>query len=277
MKYLNLGCGDRFFESWTNFDFSSNSKYIIPHDLNQPLPCLNDYFDVVYSSHVLEHLNMESARRLLSEKYRVLKPGGCLRVVVPDLEKIARTYLNSLELAILDDCPLNSSNYDWSLIHLIDQFVRTRSGGEMADFWNRDELLNEEFILKTVGNEYLKFKNDKILNSIEKNTQGNNRLVDWLNIKLIVVKNSFLKKLDKKNTDFKELHRIAEFRACGEIHQWMYDRYSLRRNLIELGFKDVVIVDAYKSRITNWEAFNSLDLEDGVVRKPDSLFLEALK
>lgn len=70
--------------------------------------------------------------------------------------------------------------------------------------------------------------------------------------------------------------KIGQFRLGGEIHQWMYDRYSLSELLKEIGFTDVKICNAFESGIKNWQTYE-LDVIDGVVRKPDSLFIEAKK
>ena len=52
--------------------------------------------DIVYSSHLLGHLTLKSANQYLREAYRVLKPEGVLRIVVPDLYKICRNKLMNI-------------------------------------------------------------------------------------------------------------------------------------------------------------------------------------
>jgi hypothetical protein len=56
----------------------------------------------------------------------------------------------------------------------------------------------------------------------------------------------------------------------------MYDRYSLGQLLSKYGFTDIKVVKADESSIPNWNSFG-LDIIDGKVRKPDSLFMEAKK
>jgi len=51
------------------------------------------WFDGIYASHLLEHLNLEEGKRLLRECFRVLQANGVPRMVVPDLEAIVREYL----------------------------------------------------------------------------------------------------------------------------------------------------------------------------------------
>jgi len=62
-------------------------------DLRRPLPFATSSVDAIYASHVLEHLHAEDAARLLGECLRVLRPGGYLRLVLPDLRSMVEEYL----------------------------------------------------------------------------------------------------------------------------------------------------------------------------------------
>lgn len=65
---------------------------IVRRDLSKPLPWDNCSVRAIYSSHMVEHLERAAAYRLLEECLRVLKPGGVLRLVLPDLEACIRHY-----------------------------------------------------------------------------------------------------------------------------------------------------------------------------------------
>ncbi|NJL55953.1 methyltransferase domain-containing protein, partial [bacterium] len=119
-SYLNLGCGSCFHADWTNVDSRAVSQDVITYDLRQGIPFPDDSFTVVYHSHLLEHLPKSAAEPFLRECYRVLEPGGILRVVVPDLEQIARLYLTALEKASQGDRQA-AANYDWMLLEMYDQ------------------------------------------------------------------------------------------------------------------------------------------------------------
>lgn len=67
------------------------------HDVNQGLPYASASVEVIYSSHMLEHLPRRQAEEFLCEAYRVLIPNGILRLALPDLERRAREYLGKLE------------------------------------------------------------------------------------------------------------------------------------------------------------------------------------
>jgi hypothetical protein len=73
------------------------------------------------------------------------------------------------------------------------------------------------------------------------------------------------------------LLQLGRFRNEGEIHRWMYDRFSLARLLQEFGLVDIVVRTAGESYIPNWLSYK-LDLEEnGTIVKPDSLFMEGRK
>lgn len=82
--------------------------------------------------------------------------------------------------------------------------------------------------------------------------------------------------MKKYNPEDEDALQIGRFRRSGEIHQWMYDKYSLKKLLSEVGFSKIALKDGLNSEISNWEKYN-LDSIDGKVRKPDSLFMEAKK
>ncbi len=121
---LNLGCGQAPSEDWLNYDNSpavwlaksptlarllsrigviddgsaqfaafcaanqiryANAARRIPHE--------SSTVDAIYSSHMIEHLVRDDAWAFLLECHRVLKPGGRLRLVVPDLHALVQQYL----------------------------------------------------------------------------------------------------------------------------------------------------------------------------------------
>ena len=94
MGGLALSVGDRnsgFFQlGWCTLDMSG-ADYLA--DLScQPIPLPDGSVKALYASHLLEHLDDEQAARLLREFQRVLRPGGLLRPVVPDLPRHVDEY-----------------------------------------------------------------------------------------------------------------------------------------------------------------------------------------
>jgi len=63
-------------------------------DARYPIPIPNGAVSAIYSSHLLEHLDRGIAQKLLSDCYRVLKSGGVLRLVLPDMYLISKSYVS---------------------------------------------------------------------------------------------------------------------------------------------------------------------------------------
>jgi hypothetical protein len=70
---------------------------------------------------------------------------------------------------------------------------------------------------------------------------------------------------------------IGRFRLGGEVHQWLYDRFSLGRLLKDTGFTNLKVHTALTSDIPEWQSFHLDVLPDGRITKPDLFFMEATK
>ena len=122
---VNIGCGRSPTEGFLNFDnswslrlsrfpiliffgtqfnlFSNNQienlqwnrihnvSYL---DATKPLPFAADTVEVIYTSHMLEHVTRGAAFEFMRECNRVLMPNGVLRISVPDLRKLVEAYLH---------------------------------------------------------------------------------------------------------------------------------------------------------------------------------------
>lgn len=260
MKLLNLGCGKRFIAEWTNLDFVKTGEGVVAHNLLKGIPFPSNTFDVVYHSHVLEHFSKNDGQEFIAECYRVLRPNGIIRVAVPDLEQIVRNYISFLEKAKRGN---NEAvlNYDWTLLELFDQMIRNENGGTMGKVFKQAQLPNEEFIFSRMGADAKKTRNIYLKLGNKKNIHNKKGILATL----------------KSYLPFYKTYKLGKFRQEGEIHQWMYDQFSLGRLLKGVGFSHPQTMTAHTSHIKNWEKYQFLDVENSVVRKPDSLFMEAIK
>ena len=271
---LNVGCGPRIVQGWENIDFASNDPRVLSHNLLEGIPYPDACMDVVYHSHVLEHFTVDDGRALVEECYRVLKPGGILRVVVPDLERMARVYLEELQNAMNGD-ELAADNRDWMTIEFIDQASRHESGGQMLAYLKQKTIRNWEFVRSRLGHEVVTLRNlvqqtpDSVAAQVTPK-QPQERSI----IQRIVGR---LKRRPVEHSEISCYERVGRFRLGGEVHQWMYDQFSLQQLLQHAGFTDIQVVDAFKSSIQNWKRHEKLDVEDGTTRKPESLFMEGRK
>ena len=124
MYRINVGCGRTPIPGWRNFDnsFSLKLSKFAPlantlykaklinrpqmeniqffqktkvewADVTRQIPVPTNSSEVVYSSHMLEHLDREEAMVFLQEVKRVLATGGIIRLALPDLEKKVKSYV----------------------------------------------------------------------------------------------------------------------------------------------------------------------------------------
>jgi SAM-dependent methyltransferase len=123
---VNVGCGISPTPGWLNFDNSFsvriarfpavftvlrgmgllNAKSAELAEMGQSgrvrfanaaagIPCATGSVAAVYSSHMIEHLDRCEARAFLTEVKRVLRPGGVVRIVAPDLSRLVSDYVAS--------------------------------------------------------------------------------------------------------------------------------------------------------------------------------------
>jgi ubiquinone/menaquinone biosynthesis C-methylase UbiE len=122
--YVQYGCGTSAPKEWTNFDASPTLRiqrmpmlgFILKKYLNVQFPHHIQYGDIrrglpgigantcagIFCSHVLEHLSLNDCRTAINKTFQMLKPGGILRCIVPDLEYIVREYLTKLDHNVSD-------------------------------------------------------------------------------------------------------------------------------------------------------------------------------
>lgn len=114
---VQYGCGFSSPVGWMNFDSSPTLRFEripligrfytrnaqrFPDGVNfgnvvSGLPFRDDSVDLLYCSHVLEHLALEEFKDALTESFRILRPGGVFRLVLPCLENAIKAYSESKE------------------------------------------------------------------------------------------------------------------------------------------------------------------------------------
>jgi len=154
---INIGSGLSGITGWHNFDNSPTvtlsripilnrllktpawPRDVKRYDVRKGLPFADGSVRYIYSSHTFEHFTPAESLAVAKECFRVLAPQGVLRIVVPDLEMIAREYL-------ADSSPLAAQNFlsRLSLHHSIHDVIHPGSNhSQMFDGKSLAHLLRE--------------------------------------------------------------------------------------------------------------------------------------
>ncbi|MCP9776964.1 methyltransferase domain-containing protein [Cyanobium sp. Tous-M-B4] len=125
-----------------------------PANLLVRLPLADVTARLVYSSHFLEHIPRDLVAPFLQQCWRILKPGGLLRLVVPDLKNLCRNYLQ----------PLDQGEYEkayFMVLELLDQCVRRQSCGALGCYYQslkadpRGNESSKAFVRERAGEELM--------------------------------------------------------------------------------------------------------------------------
>lgn len=258
MIYLNLGCGSKYSndKSWVNIDFNPRKKGVKKVNILKGLPFDSNSVDAVFSSNMLEHFTRDQGEKHIRECARVLKKGGIIRIVVPDLENVCREYLRILDHVKNDDS--YREKYEYVHIELIDQMVRSFAGGDMVKYWEKPTA-DLEYVKQRTG-----FPEDWAIYKNNPHYQRINRLYQ-LKQKMVVRMGKLVKYFD-----------AGKYAYSGELHKWMYDSYTLTNLLENNGFDAIEIMKCNESRIDSWTDFGIEINNDGTEYKPSCLYVEGV-
>jgi len=102
--YLNLGCGSASDREFINIDVVGLPNIHHLHDIKDLSMFSSNSVDLIYASHVVEHLPRELLIKTLTEWNRVLKKNGILRFSVPDFDQLIKIYRgNGNDVLVIQD------------------------------------------------------------------------------------------------------------------------------------------------------------------------------
>lgn len=91
---INLGSGHWKLPGWINVDLDRGSRPDVCADLAARLPFRDACADYLHTEDFIDQLELAQASAFLRECHRILKPGGVVRVLTPDVEQLAGLYLH---------------------------------------------------------------------------------------------------------------------------------------------------------------------------------------
>lgn len=92
VRKLQLGTGTNAREGWFNTDLEPQLPTIYLLDVTKPFPIAGTSFDFIFAEHQIEHVSYPDGCFMLRECFRLLKPGGVLRIATPNLATLLGLY-----------------------------------------------------------------------------------------------------------------------------------------------------------------------------------------
>lgn len=133
---LHLGCGKRYIPGFVHIDVVDYPHIDHVATIDNLSFIQTDSVDLIYNCHVLEHFKRRDVDRVLKEWWRVLKPGGTLRVSVPDFEKLCEVYLREKRIELVIGPLFGRQDYLYNIHYNVFDFDSLARALEQAGFVN---------------------------------------------------------------------------------------------------------------------------------------------
>lgn len=133
---LHLGCGKRFIPGFVHIDAVDYPHVDHVATIDNLSFIQTDSVDLIYNCHVLEHFKRRDIDRVLHEWLRVLKPGGILRISVPDFSKICEIYQRENRLDLVIGALFGRQDYLYNIHYNVFDFASLSRSLEQVGFGN---------------------------------------------------------------------------------------------------------------------------------------------
>jgi len=131
---LHLGCGKRYIEGFFHIDAMPAPHVDHVCAIDNLGFIQSDSVELIYCCHVLEHFKRGEVRRVLTEWFRVLRPGGLLRLSVPDFAQICEIYRQHRDLQLVLGALYGGQSYLYNVHYNAFDFDSMREVTEEAGF-----------------------------------------------------------------------------------------------------------------------------------------------
>ena len=110
---LNLGCFDKKIHGFVNIDIRPEVNPDLVDNAFELNTIRDKSVELIYCSHMFEHLNFEDARKALKRWNQVLLSGGTLRLAVPDMNAVFAHYFYWGDIKLLRSALWGSQRHDF--------------------------------------------------------------------------------------------------------------------------------------------------------------------
>ena len=133
---LHLGCGNKIIPGFVNVDIRPLEGVDLVSDISDLHDIKENSVDLIYISHVLEHLDRYTVSKAMKRWYILLKSGGILRIAVPDFTAIAKLYLDGVNLTNFIGLLYGGQDYEHNFHHYVWDYKNLESDLHQAGFKN---------------------------------------------------------------------------------------------------------------------------------------------
>ena len=246
-RFLNLGCGPIFSHTpeWLNMDPDpavGERDHVCAYPPVLGVPFADNRFDAVYHAHLLEKLARGQVLPFLRECFRVLRPGGILRIVTKDVESLLKSYIDALTEVRAGE-PDAWERLRWMQAELCAPWSKTGRRDQMEAVWRGASDSAAAFIRSRVGT---------ALDAVTRESAPRSSSMPEIPLG----------------------YAAEEAPPSADRIRWLYDVCTLSALLEEGGFENTHSVSFTESALPDF----TLDTApNGMPRHPHSLYLEARK
>lgn len=133
---LHLGCGNKHIDGFINVDSRSIPEVDVMDNVGVLEKFADNSADLIYACHVLEHFGRWEYNKVLERWYQILKPGGTLRLAVPDFEAICNHYIRNHNIHLLRGLLWGGQNYPTNYHYVGFDFKSLKEDLEKIGFKN---------------------------------------------------------------------------------------------------------------------------------------------
>ncbi len=122
LKKLHLGCGKRYIPGFIHVDLLDFEHIDFKRSADDLSIFDDNSIDLIYACHILEHFKRSDTERVLTEWFRVLKPGGVLRVAVPGFEELVAIYSKYHDMKLIVGPLMGGQTHEYNFHYMCFDF-----------------------------------------------------------------------------------------------------------------------------------------------------------